>query len=82
MWKNLAVKHVSSHEYFVRKHYYQTNGRKYHSRSANILMFLDQGWGTCGPRAKYGPREHLKWPTSEFSLPKWEHTRVYNPEPD
>jgi len=28
------------------------------------------GWGTCDPRAKCGPREHLIWPASEFSLPK------------
>jgi len=36
-------------------------------------MFLRQGWGTCGPRAKCGTREHLIWPTSEFLLPMLEH---------
>jgi len=30
---------------------------------------LDQGWGTWGPRANFGPRGHLIWPASEFSLP-------------
>jgi len=32
-----------------------------------------QGWGTCGPRAKCGPAEHLIWPASEFPLPNLEY---------
>jgi len=31
------------------------------------LKHLNQGWGTCGPR------EHLIWPATEFSLPKLEY---------
>jgi len=37
---------------------------------------LEQGWGTCGPQAKCGPREHEIWPASEFSLPMLEHNIV------
>jgi len=34
---------------------------------------LKQGWGTCGPPTKCGPREHLIWRASEFLLPNLEH---------
>jgi len=33
------------------------------SLGANVQK-VEQGWGTCGPR------EHLTWPASEFSLVK------------
>jgi len=32
-----------------------------------------QGWGTCGTRAKCGQREPLIWPASEFLLPMLEY---------
>jgi len=45
-----------------------------HPLSGNSVMVqLGQGWGTYGPRANCGPREHLVWAASEFSLPKLEH---------
>ena len=47
--------------------------------SSNLLLWLktnkhlEQGWGTCGPRAKCCPHEHLIWPASEFSLHNLEY---------
>jgi len=36
--------------------------------SMMVRIALKQGWGACGPR------EHLKWPSSEFLLSKKEHS--------
>jgi len=27
-------------------------------------VHLRQGWGACGPRVEFDPREHLIWPAS------------------
>ena len=37
------------------------------------LETLQQGWGTCDPRTRCGPREHCLRPKSELSLPKSKH---------
>jgi len=42
---------------------------------------LEQGWGTCVPRAKRDPREHLVWPTSEFRYTSWRTTSRQNEAP-
>jgi len=42
-------------------------------RNLAVVNCIVQGWGTCGPRTKCGPREHLIWPASEFSLPNLEY---------
>jgi len=42
---------------------------EFNSVTSQWLKNIDQGWGTCSPRAKCSPRNHLIWPASEFSLP-------------
>ena len=43
--------------------------------AGNLLYLetLQQGWGTCDPRTRCGPREHCLRPKSELSLPKSKH---------
>jgi len=55
--------------------YVATNGNKLTTYSVENFscvknIAVDQGWGICGMWAKCGPREHLIWSASEFSLSK------------
>jgi len=43
--------------------------------SVNLLVRTSKS-GVENLRAKRGPREHLIWPASEFSLPKFEYNIV------